>query len=179
MPHLFSSRLGRRATQLAATFQRGATAAPTGVTHMSDEIDLKGIEGDYQAVPRPENAEPPDGKYNVVIQKVELTRARSSGNPMLRWHLRITAGPHAGRVLFRSNMMATRENLAWLKKDLHTCGMELEKLSDLNTRMGELLDVEIEVTRRTRDDRVNVFINKRLESTVIPDTLGGGDDIPF
>jgi hypothetical protein len=120
----------------------------------------------------------------VVVQKVELARARSSGNPMLRWQLRITSGAHDGRILFRNNVMASKENLAWLKKDLHTCGLDLEKLSDLNDRMSELLDVALDVTKRTRGDRTNVFLNKRLERTVVPvedEVLAGDtiDDIPF
>jgi hypothetical protein len=151
---------------------------------MSDEIDLKGYEGEYQAAPTTESTEPPDGRYTVIVQKVELARARSSGNPMLRWQLRITSGAHDGRILFRNNVMASKENLAWLKKDLHTCGLDLEKLSDLNDRMSELLDVALDVTKRTRGDRTNVFLNKRLERTVVPvedEVLAGDtiDDIPF
>ena len=113
--------------------------------------------------------EVPDGKYQVNVEKVEIVRAKSSGNPMLRWELRILAPRCQGRVLFRHNVLATRENLKWLKTDLHTCGLDLEKVSDLPARMGALLDVKLEVTKRTKGDSSNVYLNRRI----VLDDVGG------
>ena len=39
--------------------------------------------GDFESVP--------DGKYQVAVEKAELTEAHTSGNPMLKWTLRVIA----------------------------------------------------------------------------------------
>jgi len=98
----------------------------------------------------------------VNVERVELTRAQTSGNPMLKWTLRILAPRFRGRLLWRNNVMATRENIKWLKTDLHTCGLDLEKLSELPDNLDKLLNVKIEVTKRTRGENENVYFNRRI-----------------
>ena len=126
----------------------------------------------------------PDGKYQVKVDKVEITTARTSGNPMLKWTLRVLAPRCRGRLLWRNNVMATRENIRWLKNDLHVCGLELQKLSDLPARLGELLDVALEVTKRTKGDNENVYFNRRIVLDPGAEDAGRSDardkdDIPF
>jgi hypothetical protein len=128
------------------------------------DIDLSQFDDDFAEAPIEEREfdEVPDGKFQVSIDKVELTTAKSSGNAMLKWTLRIL-GPHcAGRLLWRNNVIATRENVRWLKNDLHICGLELVKLSELREHLEQLLDVQLEVTKRTRGDSVNIYFNRRL-----------------
>lgn len=149
------------------------------------EIDLSQFDDDFADAPIEEREfdEVPDGKYQVQVDKVELTTAKSSGNAMLKWTLRIL-GPHnAGRLLWRNNVIATRENVRWLKNDLHTCGLDLVKLSELRDYLPQLLDVQLEVTKRTKGDNVNIYFNRRL---VLDEQGTGGaygrampDDIPF
>jgi hypothetical protein len=67
-----------------------------------------------------------------------------------------------GRLLWRNNVMATRENIKWLKTDLHTCGLDLDKLSELPNNLDKLLNVKIEVTKRTRGENENVYFNRRI-----------------
>lgn len=129
----------------------------------------------------------PDGKYQVNVEKVEITTAKSSGNPMLKWTLRILAPRFQGRMLWRNNVMATRENIKWLKNDLHICGLDLQKLSDLRSNLERLLDVKLEITKRTKGDNENVYFNRRIvldESAAAKrdahgQGFGGDDDIPF
>ena len=129
----------------------------------------------------------PDGKYQVNVEKVEITTARSSGNPMLKWMLRILAPRFRGRMLWRNNVMATRENLKWLKNDLHVCGLDLQKLSDLPANLDRLLDVKLEITKRTKGDNENVYFNRRIvmDDAATPagedhgQGFAGDDDIPF
>lgn len=103
----------------------------------------------------------PDGKYQAKVEKVELVRTQN-GAPMLKWHLRVLGPQHRGRMMFRNNVMASSENIKFLKADLLVCGLELGKLSDLPGRLGELLDVALEVTRKTRGEFANVYLNKRI-----------------
>ena len=130
-----------------------------------EDIDLSQFDDDYESAEVEDREfEPvPDGKFQVRVQSVELTRAKSSGNPMLKWTLKILAPTHAGRLLWRNNVMASKENIKWLKNDLHVCGVELEKLSDLPNRLEELLDLTLEITKRTRGENENVYLNRRIE----------------
>jgi len=76
--------------------------------------------------------------------------------------------------------MVSRENIKWLKTYLHTCGLDLEKLSELPNNLDKLLNVKIEVTKRTRGENENVYFNRRI---VLEDLsacghaqAGGGDE---
>src|ERR1044071_6978576 len=97
------------------------------------DIDLSQFDEEFAAAPVEERefSEVPDGKYQVQVDKVELTTAKSSGNAMLAWTLRILGPQYAGRLLWRHNVIATRENVRWFKNDLHVCGLDLVKLSEL------------------------------------------------
>jgi len=149
-----------------------------------EDIDLSQFDDDYDSaeVEDREFDAVPDGKYQVMVERVELSRAKSSGNPMLKWTLKILAPTHAGRLLWRNNVMASKENIKWLKNDLHTCGLELEKLSDLPERLNDLLDLTLEVTKRTRGENENIYLNRRIEIDVNdgePARDAKGDLIPF
>jgi len=147
-------------------------------TGMSD-LDLAQFDDDFAEAPVEEREfeDIPDGKYQVNVEKVELTRAQSSGNPMLKWTLKILGPRFAGRLLWRNSVMASKENLKWLKTDLHTCGIEVEKLSDLPARLGDLLDVKLEVTKRTKGENENIYFNRRI---VVEDLAPEDDSLaPF
>lgn len=97
-------------------------------------VDLSRFDNEFENAPVEEKGEfdpVPDGKYQVNVDKVEITTAKTTGNPMLKWTLKILAPRCRGRLLWRNNVMATRENIRWLKNDLHVCGLDLQKLSDL------------------------------------------------
>ena len=66
-----------------------------------EDIDLSQFDDDYDSaeVEDREFDTVPDGKYQVMVEHVELSRAKSSGNPMLKWTLKILAPTHAGRLL--------------------------------------------------------------------------------
>jgi hypothetical protein len=130
----------------------------------ADEFDLAQFDDTFAATPVDENEfEPvPDGKYRVRIEDVAITKSKRSGQPMLKWKLRILGPEFAGRLLWRHNLFATPENLKWLKRDLLSCGLEIAKLSDLPERRVELLGVEIEVTKRTKGENENVYFNRRV-----------------
>jgi len=108
----------------------------------------------------------PDGKYQVVVDRVEMTKSQTSGNPMLKWKLKVLGPNHEGAVLWRNNVIASDNNVKWLKNDLHVCGLDIEKLSDLPANLKKLLDVNLEVTKKTRGENENIYINRRLISEV-------------
>jgi len=132
-----------------------------------DPLDLSRFDDVYASAPS-EEVDVPDGKYDVTIEKVELTCSQSSGNPMLKWTLRILDPDYAGRKLWRNNVIVTEENVGWLKRDLKKCGLTLEKFSDLPNRLAELLDINLVVTKKTNGEYMNVYFNRRLADNELP-----------
>ena len=128
-------------------------------------IDLAQFDDEFQSAALAERGDfetVPDGKYQVAIEKVELTQA-STGNSMLKWTLRILAPRFVNRLLWR-NSVFTANTLKYLKTDLHLCGLDLEKLSELPKHMDKLLDVKLEVTKKTKGDNENIYFNRRIET---------------
>ena len=69
-------------------------------------------------------------------------------------------------------------NLKWLKTDLFRCGLELEKLTDLPSRLEELIGVRLEITKKTSGEYSNTYFNKRLvRADDAP--VSGSDNTPF
>jgi hypothetical protein len=128
-------------------------------------IDLSQFDDEYhneETAERGEFESVPDGKYQVNVEKVELTEAQTSGNPMLKWTLRVIAPKFVNRLIWRNNVI-THNTLKYVKTDLHLCGLDLERLSDLPKHLKKLLDVKLEVTKKTKGDNENIFFNRRID----------------
>ena len=133
-------------------------------------IDLTQFDDDFQSETPAERSDMesvPDGKYQVVVEKVEIAEAHTTGNPMLKWTLRVLAPRHVNRLMWR-NSVFTANTLKFVKTDLHICGLDLEKLSDLPRNLSKLLDVKLEVTKKTKGDNENIFFNRRIENERAP-----------
>jgi hypothetical protein len=132
---------------------------------MGKAIDLAQFDDDFQSEAPAERGDfetVPDGKYQVAVEKVELTQS-STGNPMLKWTLRILAPRFANRFLWR-NSVFTANTLKYVKTDLHLCGLDLEKLSELPKHLAKLLEVKLEITKKTKGDNENIYFNRRIET---------------
>ena len=105
----------------------------------------------------------PDGKYQVFVDSVELTRSKEKQKRMLKWTLRITGPKQAGRLLWKYHMIESAENMVWLKRDLTTCGLKIEKLSDLQVHLTDLLDVGLTIEKKKKGDFDNIYFNGRIE----------------
>jgi hypothetical protein len=128
-------------------------------------IDLAQFDDDYRSETpdqRGEREDVPDGKYQVAVERVELTQS-SAGNPMLKWTLRILAPRFQNRFLWR-NSVFTHNTLKYVKTDLHLCGLDLSKLSELPAHLDKLIDVKLEVTKKRRGDNENIYFNRRIET---------------
>ena len=124
------------------------------------QIDLSLLDDAFAAAPAPSARSIPDGRYQVRVERVELTTAQS-GRPILKWRLRVQAPSCVGSLLWKNHVVAS-ENLSWLKHDLRLCGLELDRLSDLPNSLERLIDVELEVSKRTRGRWENIYFNRRL-----------------
>jgi len=151
-----------------------------------DTMDLAQFDDDFVSadVEEKDFESVPDGKYQVKVDRVELTRSETSGNPMLKWALKILGPTHKGRLLWRNNVIASKDNVKWLKQDLYTCGLQMDKLSDLPGKLETLMDVGLEVTKRTKNEFENIYFNRRIvlsdEDAAAPSAGHDVDDmIPF
>jgi hypothetical protein len=150
----------------------------------SSDIDLATIGDKYLTAKEPESTRDPvpDGKYQVNVEKAELTRSKNTGSPMLRMTFKILGPTNPGRLLWHYNMFTTEDNLGWLKKDLRTCGMVLDSLPELKDRLHELVDIKLEVTKKTKNDMENLWINKRIyfnDGELGPTRSAPTGDVPF
>jgi hypothetical protein len=82
---------------------------------------------------------------------------------MIKWTLRILGPKFANRLMWR-NSVITQNTLKYVKTDLHLCGLDLERLSELPKHLHRLLDVKLEVTKRTKGDSENIYFNRRIET---------------
>ncbi len=141
-----------------------------------DEFDLAQWDEEYVNAPIEERDydSVPDGKYQVVVDRIELTKSQTSGNPMLKWKLKVLGPNHEGAIIWRNNVIGSKGNVQWLKNDLHVCGLDLEKLSELPVKLEKLLDVMLEVTKKTKGENENIYINRRIINDA---ATGGAPDI--
>jgi hypothetical protein len=139
------------------------------------EPDLSEFDDEYAAVKPADNGEVPDGKYHARLQDAQLGRSQR-GNPMITYNLVVLSGPHAKRHIFK-NAVITDASLPFIKADLKTLGLKLKRFSDLPNRLGEVVGRALEITKRTKDEYVNVYFNKRIPAPV-PEA-GQSDDVPF
>ncbi|MBZ2178425.1 MAG: DUF669 domain-containing protein [Acidobacteriota bacterium] len=120
----------------------------------------------------------PDGRYEVRVDRVELTQSKSSGNPMLKWTLRILGATFQNRLLWKYRAI-TENTLKYVKQDLWVCGLELPQFSALPSHLSALAGLELEITKISRGEDSNIIFNRRLGSVDQGDGGVCDDDIPF
>lgn len=140
-------------------------------------VDLSSFDDEFATAQSPEYDEVPDGKYHARIESVRLETSQK-GDPMIKFDLEVLSGSHAGRHIFK-NSVITQASLPYVKGDLRTLGLELSKFSELSGRLDELLDVTLEITKRTRGDYSNVYFNRRIRLASTSNGEAPTKDLPF
>lgn len=143
----------------------------------NQSVDLSSFDDEFATAQSPEYDEVPDGKYHARIESVRLETSQK-GDPMIKFDLEVLSGSHAGRHIFK-NSVITQASLPYVKGDLRTLGLELSKFSELSGRLDELLDVTLEITKRTRGDYSNVYFNRRIRLANTSNGEVPPKDIPF
>ncbi|WP_321476630.1 DUF669 domain-containing protein [uncultured Paludibaculum sp.] len=156
-------------------------------------VDLRAYDSDFgrahskPAAERINRDEVPDGFYQTRVEDVTLSRTHNTGNPMLVWRLRILGPTSQGRSITKIRVI-TQKTLPYVKQDLQRLGLELSRLSEVQSRMNEMIDREVSVYKKTDTDRnwVDVsFVRKRKDPASEPaesETAwesGIDDDLPF
>ncbi len=127
---------------------------------------------------RPAMEELPDGRYDVRIEDVELYKSPSTGNPVLKYTLRVIGPTHANHLMWKRRGI-TDKTRDYVADEVKLCGLALERFSDLKQNLHELIGVEIEVTRKTRGEDVNIYFNGLAEGAKSRRTEVEEDDLPF
>jgi len=129
------------------------------------DIDLSYLDESYSSaeVKETEFEDVPDGRYQISVEKAEIVRAKSTGNPLLRWTLRVIGPTQRDRLIWKNSVLTTA-TMDYLKSDLHLCGVTLHEMNDLHKHLGDLLDVRLEVVKKTRGENSNIYFNKRILS---------------
>jgi hypothetical protein len=70
-------------------------------------------------------------------------------------------GEFAGRMIWKRRVI-TVNTLRFMKKDLLTCGLLLDRFSHLGRRLGELQGVGLEVSKVTKGDSSDVYFHRRV-----------------
>ncbi|MFN7332994.1 MAG: DUF669 domain-containing protein [bacterium] len=143
----------------------------------NSQVDLTSFDDEFESAEAPSYEEVPDGKYQVKIQTAKLESSQK-GDPMIKFDLEIISGSQAGRHIFK-NSVITQASLPYVKADLKTLGLELAKFSELSGRLEELLDVTLEITKRTRGDYTNVYLNRRLNIARASSNSLADKNLPF
>ena len=162
----------------------------------NDAVDLSYLDEEFgKAEAASGGGEVPDGKYPTFVEKVAIRKSQA-GNAYLNWQLRICEGEYAGRVLFTRSMLS-KENAAYLKRDLEFAGLKLTKLSDLAKSLDQLLDAKMVVRSRTREKDGqtfnDVYLSKKTGTITAEEKAAlaakkpakasggdaGGDSLPF
>ncbi len=155
----------------------------TDVSEPTAVVDLSRFDDDYRRAQTDTDTTPvhiavPDGKYRVMVESVELTTAKSSGNPLLKWRLRITGEDQKHRVLFK-NRAITGTTIEWVKKEMNVLGIELEPFSSLPQKLNELVNVELMISKVTKGEYENIYFNKRITPHTEDHLAELSDDLPF
>ena len=153
------------------------------MTPTNEPIDLTQWDEEYEQAPVEERNfdDVPDGKYQVKVEKAELTHSKTSGFPMLKWTFKILGPTYAGRLLWKHAVIGNDEAVKHIKGDLAVCGIILPKFSQLNQFLAKLLDLKLEISKQTRGEFENLYINKLIsggEETASAPTTGGGKQKP-
>ena len=143
----------------------------------NSQVDLTSFDDEFESAEAPSYEEVPDGKYQVKIQTAKLESSQK-GDPMIKFDLEIISGSRAGRHIFK-NSVITQASLPYVKADLKTLGLELARFSELSGRLEELLDVTLEITKRTRGDYTNVYFNRRLNIARASSNSLADENLPF
>jgi hypothetical protein len=134
---------------------------------------LSQYEEEYQKAEVQATGELPDGKYIVRIDRVELTTSKTSNRPQMVWDMIITEGTYQGWHVWKYNGLDSAEKIHYLKNDLHRADLPLERISDLESALPQLLDRKLEVRVKTKlgehGESQNVYINKCFSNkTALP-----------
>jgi len=141
--------------------------------------DLDELQPDWLDADGDMNSPIPDGTYQMRIEKVGLTRTKTTNKPMVTWELEVLGPHHEGRHVFSNQVIhgddaeSRKRQLSFVKSRLVTCRVNLVNLRDLADEDSRkpLLDLVVEVRKTTTEkagETYDNYIFLRLIDTDLP-----------
>lgn len=128
-------------------------------------VDLSYLDDAFERVEAAQVGPVPDGRYQGYVDRACVEVLERTGVPYFRLEFVLVSGEFEGRRVFYGKAI-NEAGLPYLKKDLVTLGLGDVRLSELEGRLGELLDVVCDVQLRTGKPNSegkqyqNVYVNR-------------------
>jgi hypothetical protein len=124
------------------------------------------------------------GKQNITCLSAGFSLSKN-GNKMLTMNLRVDDGPFAGQLLWKRQVISTKQNKAHLKKDLTTAGIPLPTaLAEVEAACAQFAGKRLLVTVKPTDNGAEIYIDKLLpalpaDSAATAPAPNSDPDLPF
>lgn len=97
----------------------------------------------------------PDGTYEAIINSVEFTESKQSGNLMFKWEFIYTTEEYENKHEWKYNVLNKPENMKRLVTDLEKFGINCSTMETIRNGMEDLLDVPVILTIKTTVSKSN------------------------
>lgn len=125
----------------------------------------------------------PVGEYRALIADATLDRNEDTGIVSLVLKLKITAPTSIGRVIYhRNQLVKDPDRIKFVKKDIQTCGVQLEKLSQVGKHLEDFKGRVLEIKVVHKGKYANAYLNSlvgRVEDAVEAASNNDDDGVPF
>ena len=129
--------------------------------------DLEALQGMWDKAKPQSDCNLPDAMYEFLIIEAAF-RVTKNGTPQIVTKLKVVGGNESfiGEIVQQFDSLGTPENMGWFKKKLARLGITIpENVEDLAERIpGEMKGKKFSGQLKTKDEFVNVYVNKLLES---------------
>lgn len=129
--------------------------------------ELEALQGMWDKAKPQSDCNLPDAMYEFLIVAAEF-RVSKTGTPQVVTKLKVVGGNESfiGETLGQYDNLGSPENMGWFKKKLARLGITIpENVEDLAERIpGEMKGKKFSGQLKTKDEFVNVYVNKLLES---------------
>ena len=129
--------------------------------------ELEALQGMWDKAKPQSDCNLPDAMYEFLIVAAEF-RVSKTGAPQIVTKLKVVGGNESfiGETLGQYDNLGSPENMGWFKKKLARLGITIpENVEDLAERVpSEMKGKKFSGQLKTKDEFVNVYVNKLLES---------------
>lgn len=113
------------------------------------------------------------GQYVLRVKDGEVFKSKD-GRIYLKLNLQVSEGESTGLTVSKLYALDAPEKLGWLKKDMFTMGVMVQKLSQLHEQITKIIGLALVVEVKLNGKYTNYYINGRAAPKATDD-----DGVPF
>lgn len=140
-----------------------------------NQKDLKALQGMWDKAKPQMDCSIPDGQYEFLVVDAKF-RMTQNGVPQMVCKYEVVGGNESfiGETVTQNDNLQTPDNMGWFKKKLARLGVTIpEDVEDLMQRIpGELMGKKFAGQLKSKDEFVNVYVNKFIEDVDLGDRAG-------